>query len=145
MTNGIELVTVFHGTRSARAVFDISNKNSDLFHAHRADNPTPNLSTSIEDGWAHAVDGAVLEFAVPLHLLLLAGMADPNNPIKWYTPIARVPSEEHKNLPHDFREYLADPLHFINRTDITVPSRWPKDLVITVLPCVYFKQLHISR
>lgn len=139
-----ELVKVFHGTKAVRAALEISNLYSDLYHAHRIGNPTPNLSTLLEDAWAHAVGGAVLEFAVPLHLLLLAGMADPNNPIKWYTPIARVPSGEYHNLPHDFRRYLADPLHFIYPTDIAAPSRWPEDLVITVLPSIYFKQLHIS-
>ncbi len=146
MTNGERKVTVFHGTRAVRAAIDISNKRSDLYHVYRADNPTPNLSTVLEDAWVHAVGGAVLEFEVPARMLVLAGMADPNDPVKWYTSDTIVAQDdERRALPHDFREYLADPLHFIRRTDITAPSRWPKDLIITVLSAAYFHNIYFSR
>ena len=139
-----KLIEVFHGTRAVRAAMDIANKNSDLLHAYKTGNPTPNLSTAIEDAWAHAVGGVVLGFAVPQDMLEVVGMADPNNPVKWYVPIARVSREEYKNLPHDFRQYLADPLRFIKATDVAAPGRWPQDLIITVLSSAYFAKLHFS-
>ncbi len=66
-----ELVKVFHGTKAVRAALDISKLNSDLYHAHRIGNPTPNLSTLLEDAWAYASDGVILEFAVPLHMIFV--------------------------------------------------------------------------